>query len=112
MKTLLKLSLLSSIILILCACSPKLEDEIIGKWKHYKATTTIEFVSDGTVITTFHKGSLSQAVLGKFTFIEKNRLIIEMNGLPEPIIMVVSIQNNVLTSTSPDGEVEKMERVK
>jgi len=95
----------------LVSCSSKPEEAIIGKWSEIGATEKMEFFKDGT-ITINDKGI---NMVGKYTFVDKDRIRVEFGGLAAkigPIVVTVSISGDELTWTMPDGKSSKHRREK
>ncbi len=70
------------------------ESQIIGKWQFVDSAETIEFFSDGTVMT---GGSLPMG--GSYDFVDQNRIRIQFGGLGAlagPQIFGVQISGNRL----------------
>lgn len=106
-----KIMLVGSMIFALSACSSNPGDAIVGKWKEIGKTEIIEFFDEGTVNVT-DKG-ISMA--GNYSFIEKNRIKLELGGLGAlvgPMVRTVSIDGDVLTFTESNGDEDKYERIK
>lgn len=71
------------------------ESQIMGKWQFVDSAETIEFFSDGTVMT---GGSLPMG--GSYDFVDQNRIRIELGGLGSlagPQIFGVQISGDRLT---------------
>ncbi len=94
-------------ILLIASCASKPENLIIGKWEDVKDKTTIEFLKDGTCILVERK---QQAVVGKYNFIDNNRLKVDIYGMSR--ILQMAISENELILTFPDGAAAKHKRVK
>jgi hypothetical protein len=95
----------------LVSCSSKPENAIIGKWSVIDGTEKMEFFKDGT-ITVADKG---MNMGGKYTFVEKDRIKVELGGLGAlagPFVATVSISGDELTWTMPDGKLSKYRREK
>ena len=95
----------------LLSCSPNSEDTILGKWSEIGGTEKIELFKDGT-ITIINKDS---NMSGKFTFIDKGRIEIELKGLAAfigPIVVTVSISSSEMTWSMPDGTIFKYRKEK
>jgi hypothetical protein len=89
---------------------------IIGKWEQYDeelgGIESIEFFEDGTVFS-YHAGWKLSAG-GDYRFVDRNRIRINLGGLwglVGPIVCGVSVTENELILTMPDGKVEKYNRV-
>jgi hypothetical protein len=99
------------ILSLLVSCSSKPEDAIVGKWSEIGGTEKIELFKDGT-ITVVNKDIIMG---GKYTFVDKDRIRIELSGLGAllgPFVVTVSISGDELTLTMPDGKVTKYRREK
>lgn len=95
----------------LVSCSSKQEDAIVGKWSEISGTEKMELFKDGT-ITVADKG---MNMGGKYTFVDKDRIRVELGGLGAlagPFVATVSISGDELTWTMPEGKVSKYRREK
>jgi hypothetical protein len=61
----------------LVSCSSKPEDAIVGKWSEIGGTEKIELFKDGT-ITVVDKNLIAG---GKYTFVDKDRIRVELSRL-------------------------------
>jgi hypothetical protein len=82
----------------LSSCSSKPEDAIVGRWKMIDGIEIMEFFRDGTVNVVSERGTLG----GRYQFIEKARIKVEIVGSVGSIVMKVSISGLKLTITMPD----------
>ncbi len=96
--------LLSAVLMLQISCtSSGLEKEIIGKWVEIDGSEKMEFFKDGTIMVT--ESSLNMS--GKYSFLEKNRIKVELGGLgmlAGPQIAAIEISNEQLTITEPNGK--------
>ena len=108
---LLRLLAIAVILSSLVSCSSKPEDAIVGKWSEIDGTEKMELFKDGT-ITMADKG---RNMGGKYTFVDKDRIKLELGGLGAlagPFVATVAIAGDESTWTMPDGEVSKYRREK
>ncbi|MFH2012737.1 MAG: hypothetical protein ABIJ37_08580 [Pseudomonadota bacterium] len=99
------------IFVLFASCTTKPEDAIIGKWREKGHTEIIEFLKDGTVNVDY-KGTTMYG--GSYKFVEKDQIKLELGGLYAlvgPIVAKVSISEEELTLTVPNGNVLKYEKV-
>jgi len=93
--------------ILACANTPY----IVGKWKEIGKTATLEFWKDGKFKAVDNQG---MAVKEKYTLIKSGNIrfeIFRQDFRPEIVNGTVSLQGEVLTITSEDGnEVEKYKR--
>jgi hypothetical protein len=100
---------------LLVSCSPKPEGAIVGKWGIIDGSQKIEFFKDGTLMAAKKSGGM--VIGGQYTFVEKNRIKLKLDGLDprdEEALMVVtvSISGQEMMLTMPDGHVSKYKREK
>ncbi|MBP7274822.1 MAG: hypothetical protein KBA51_01305 [Kiritimatiellae bacterium] len=94
-----------AVAVILCtsvSCSSKQEDAIAGKWSKIGDTEKMEFFKDGTITI----ATKSENLVGKYSFIDKDRIRVELGGvraLGGPFVASVSFSGDELTWTMPDG---------
>jgi hypothetical protein len=97
-----------AILLIFVSCSQKPEKAILGKWEN--SNETMEFFKDNSFITS----SLLMSG-GKYIFVDDNRIKFDFGGLGAfagPIVVNISISQDKLIITMPDGTVMKYNRTK
>ena len=91
------------------ACS-SFESSIVGKWKGIDKHETMEFLEDGT----FMVKDDDMSVGGRYNFVDKNRIKVELGGLGAlmgPVILEVEISGDELSVTEPGNQVAKYQRV-
>jgi uncharacterized protein (DUF2147 family) len=91
-------------VVLLSSCSPKLEDEIVGKWQEVGGTETMEIFKDGKV--SIEDEGLSLA--GEYRIVNGERIELHLSGLGElagEIVMRGTLSNGELTFTTPDESV-------
>ena len=99
------------IVALLSSCSPKPENEIVGKWKEIGGTETMEFLKDGTVSVVDKDKSME----GSYKFIDKDQIKFELSGpgvSAGPIVAKVSFSDGEFNLTMPNGEVSKYSKFK
>ena len=130
-KALLRWLAITFILALLVSCSINPENAIVGKWSSIDGTKTMEFFKDGTVQEVdkekrqeesifnpngpFKTVWVTEVKAGDYKFIEKNRIKLiwgGLDGFDGPIVDGVSISEDELTLTMPDGKVSKYRRVK
>lgn len=107
------LLVITLILSLLASCSSKPEDTIVGKWSEIGGTEKMELFKDGTI--TIMVADKGMNLGGKYTFVEKDRIKVEMGGLGAligPFVATVSISGDELTWTMPDGEFSKYRKEK
>jgi hypothetical protein len=86
---------------------------IVGKWKEIEKTATLEFWKNGTFKAVDNQ---KMAVSGKYTLSEHGNVrfeIIRQGSPPEIVNGKYSVQGDILTFTSADGEeIERYKREK
>lgn len=102
------LFLIFCFVFLLASCSSKPEDLIIGKWQKIDGTGTIEFFKDGTVSITGTTGLGKKSGAGTFKFVDDSHLRLEGLG----IVVKISLSQDELTLTDPEGNVSKYRRGK
>jgi hypothetical protein len=96
-------------VLHLSSCSSS-ERAILGKWQEIGGTETMEFFKDGTISVT----DFGMSMAGKYSFIETNRMKIELGGIGAvagPMIVKVEISGKELVLTDPKDKVSKYRKV-
>jgi hypothetical protein len=97
-------------VLHLASCSST-ESAIIGKWQEIGGEETMEFFKDGTITGT----ALGMSFGGKYNFVDKDRIKIELGGIGAivgPRVVKVEISGNELSMTDSNGKVSKYRRAK
>lgn len=95
--------ILSLFLILFAACTPSLEKKIIGKWNETDGSEKIEFFKDGTIIISENSLNMS----GKYLFLDKNRIKIELSGigmLAGAQTCTIEIINEQLTVTDSSGK--------
>ena len=87
-----------------CIGPDKSENAIIGQWKEIDGAETIEFYKDGTISIV---GDIS--VSGDYKFIDDNTIRVDLGFVS--LVAKISVSNDELILTEPDGEVSKYKRV-
>jgi hypothetical protein len=96
--------------LIIASCAKKLEDDILGKWRNVNDSDTVELLNDGTIMIVNRPGPM---IGGRYTFVDKDRIKVELGGMASvvgPLLVTVSIQDDELSWTMPDGSSLKYRR--
>lgn len=127
------LFIIVSILALLASCSANPEDPIVGKWSMNTRgeIKTMEFFRDGTFqvvdkteederdlfSTKMTKMWKTDTWGGNYKFIEKNRIKLTDIGLESPnpggsIVDEISISQDELILTTPDGTMSKYKRMK
>lgn len=95
------------LVLILAACSGP-ERDVLGKWKSEDGLSTIEFFHEGTVTMMDE----IMPVSGSYTFLEKDRIKLDMGGIGAlfgPLVSEIVISKNknkmIIVYPSPLGAV-------
>jgi hypothetical protein len=104
-KALAAVALLGLLHLVSCS---KSGDSIVGKWEVDDGAGTLEFLKDGTFKSA---GPIDQALEGKYTLVEGNRIKIEPVGF-KPVISQFAVSGDELTLTHSDNRIVKYRRVK
>jgi hypothetical protein len=61
--------------LVLCSCSKKTSDDIIGKWRSQETKEIVEFRRDGTIIN-----PQDEKQHGNYTFTDGSRMNLHLNN--------------------------------
>jgi hypothetical protein len=97
---------------LLAACPSKLKKGIIGEWSEIGGTERLEILKDGSISL----NSMYMRASGSYKFLEKDKLSLEFanasDDLKGPFVAQVSIIDNILILTMPNGRISKYERVK
>lgn len=99
--------LAATLLFVVTSCSPKPETAIVGNWVGVRGTERMELFNDGTI--TVADPDIPN-VGGKYTFVDKDRVKVELGGLGAllgPFVVTVAISGDELTWTMPNGEVSK-----
>lgn len=97
------------IISSLVLCSSKAEHAIVGKWSEVGRTEKMELFKDGTITIADYGMTMG----GKYTFVDKDRIRVELGGLGAllgPVVVTISISGDEMTWTMPGGDVWKYRR--
>jgi outer membrane lipoprotein-sorting protein len=97
---------------LLISCSPKPEEACLGKWSTDDGSAKLEIIKDGS-ITIAEKGNTKGKYLlvgGKYSFPEKNKIAIDLDG--NTTVITISVSGDEMTWTYPNGEVLKYKREK
>lgn len=101
----------ASFLVLLASCSSKTENAVAGKWREVDGTETLHFLKDGTV----NIEDRGMSMEGSYEFTEENKMRLDVDLLNlmtgGPVLTEVSIADNQLTMTMPDGVVSRYERV-
>ncbi|TVS08677.1 MAG: hypothetical protein EA417_22250 [Gammaproteobacteria bacterium] len=95
--------------LVVTACGGNIEEEIIGKWVERDGPERIEFDEDGSVVLHFEGMELE----GRYEFLARDKVLLDLRGprvTSDPIEAPVSIDDDVLSFTMPDGRVATYSR--
>lgn len=85
------------------------EKSIVGNWEEIGGTQAwMEFLKDGNVIAVAGR----QQLAGRYEFLDKNRLRIDYGGRIGAMIFKVSISEDGLVLTEPNGNISEFKRVK
>lgn len=93
------------LMVVLAGCGKNPKESIVGKWKESDGTETIEFFKDGTVVLI--KDGMS--IAGNYTFLDDNRIKMELGGLGAligPVVSEISFPGSELVMTMSDGKIE------
>lgn len=104
------IGLISSVcfVLLFASCSSS-ANSIAGKWEEVGGThARMEFLKDGNVIAVAGRKQLT----GRYEFLDKNRLRIDYGGRIGAMVFQVSIAEDELVLTEPNGDISKFKRVK
>lgn len=96
----------------LSSCFSSTESAVVGHWQEVGAgTDTMELFKDGTITV----NSLGMNMAGQYSFVEKDRIKVELGGLGAlagPIVMTVSFSSDQMTWTTQDGSTTSYTRIK
>ena len=93
--------------IFLVSCSSNSENSIVGKWQKDGGTQAkVEFYKDGSVTAVAGSNQLS----GKYEFLDENRLRIDYGGKVGAMIFKMSILENELVLTEPNGRISTFKR--
>ena len=87
------------------------KNAIIGRWQEIDGTETVEFFMEDT----FNVVVQGMSMTGRYNFLDEGRIKLESDGISSgarSIICRVSVSENELTFTSPDGKVKRYRRIK
>jgi hypothetical protein len=108
------LSVLAVLVLILAACGPSLQEQIIGQWELYDQSLGVSLVfsfkEDGALTIWIEDMPLE----GTYTWIDEENIKITMTqeGMSEDIVGKVEINDDLLMITGETGETDILTRVK
>jgi len=95
---------------LLISCSSKPEDACLGKWSTDDGSAKLEVFKDGSITIAERGNSKGKYLLvgGKYSFPEKNKIAIDLDG--NKTVITIAVAGNEMTWTYPNGEVLKYKR--